>query len=84
MAVRFASQAPTLAASLTTSSLNLGTAIGSSIAGVALETSLGATGPVVVGTAIAALYFLPLGLLVAKEQAVGSLRKSPPPSSCTA
>lgn len=64
MAVRFAGQAPTLASALTTSSFNLGTAIGSWIAGIALGTSLGATGPVVVGTVIAALYFVPLGLLV--------------------
>ncbi|MFP2903633.1 MFS transporter [Pyxidicoccus sp. 3LFB2] len=67
MAVQFAGQAPTLTSALTTSSFNLGTAIGSGIAGLALETSLGATGPVVVGTVIAALYFIPLGFLVARE-----------------
>ncbi|PTL84339.1 MFS transporter [Vitiosangium sp. GDMCC 1.1324] len=80
MAVRFAGQAPTLASALTTSSFNLGTAIGSWIAGIALETFLGATGPVVVGTVIAVLYFIPLGLLVAKERTAVPLRRSPHPS----
>ncbi|MEV4364891.1 MFS transporter [Nonomuraea sp. NPDC049625] len=70
MAVRYAGHAPTLASALSTSSFNLGTAIGSWIAGYALESTLGATGPVVVGTVIAALYFVPLGLLLGvKERA---------------
>ncbi|MGW0818025.1 hypothetical protein ACWD00_33255 [Streptomyces viridiviolaceus] len=41
------------------SAFNLGTAIGSWIAGFALESSLGATGPAVVGTVIAALTLIP-------------------------
>ncbi len=52
MAVRFAGQAPTLASALSTSSFNLGTAIGSGVAGVAFASSLGATGAVVVGGAL--------------------------------
>ncbi|QFU91790.1 MFS transporter [Amycolatopsis sp. YIM 10] len=67
MAVRYADQAPTLASALSTSSFNLGTAIGSWIAGYALESALGATGPVLVGTCIAAVYFVPLVLLYRKE-----------------
>ncbi|WP_291799317.1 MFS transporter [Brevibacterium sp.] len=67
-AVGFADHAPTLASALTTSAFNVGTAIGSWIAGLTLATSLGVTGPVVVGTAIAALYFLPLGFLFCKER----------------
>jgi DHA1 family inner membrane transport protein len=67
-AVVYAGSAPTLASALSTSSFNVGTAVGSWIAGFAIDSALGATGPVVVGTAVAALYFLPLGLLVARER----------------
>ncbi|QZY52402.1 MFS transporter [Leucobacter tenebrionis] len=67
-AVGYAEHAPTLASALSTSSFNVGTAIGSWIAGYALESALGTTGPVVVGAAIAALYFIPLGILFAKDR----------------
>ncbi|MFI7049155.1 MFS transporter [Streptosporangium sandarakinum] len=60
LAVRFAAQAPTLASALTVSAFNLGTAVGTWIAGRALNSSLGSTGPVVVGTAIAALTLIPM------------------------
>ncbi len=59
LAVRFAGQAPTLASSLTVSAFNLGTAVGSWAAGLTLDSGLGATGPVVVGTLIAVLTLLP-------------------------
>ncbi|MCY1676900.1 MFS transporter [[Kitasatospora] papulosa] len=59
LAVRFAGKAPTLGSALTVSAFNLGTAIGSWIAGLALESPLGATGPAAVGTAIAALTLIP-------------------------
>jgi DHA1 family inner membrane transport protein len=68
MAVRYADQAPTMASALSTSSFNLGTAVGSWIAGFAFASSLGATGPVLVGTGFAALYFLPLMILLRKER----------------
>lgn len=67
LAVRFAAGAPTLASALCTSLLNLGTAIGSWAAGLALESEVGVIGPAVVGTAIAALYFIPLGLLASRQ-----------------
>lgn len=67
-AVGYAEQAPTLASALSTSSFNVGTAVGSWIAGFALESALGATGPVVVGAAIAALYFLPLSALIVMDR----------------
>ncbi|MFC6065942.1 MFS transporter [Streptomyces ochraceiscleroticus] len=67
-AVGYADQAPTLASALSTSAFNFGTAVGSWIAGFALESALGATGPVMVGTAIAALYFLPLTVLFARDR----------------
>ena len=67
-AVGYADQAPTLASALSTSAFNVGTAVGSWIAGFALSSALGATGPVVVGAAIAALYFLPLSVLLIKDR----------------
>ena len=73
-AVGYADDAPTLASALSTSSFNVGTAVGSWIAGFALESALGATGPVVVGATIAALYFLPLTALVVKDRRAERLR----------
>ncbi|MFI1727444.1 MFS transporter [Streptomyces sp. NPDC020489] len=59
LAVRYAGRAPTLGSALTVSAFNLGTAAGSWIAGLALDSSLGATGPAAVGTGIAALTLVP-------------------------
>ncbi|GAA4335478.1 MFS transporter [Streptomyces venetus] len=59
LAVRFARQAPALASALTVSAFNLGTAIGSWLAGLTLDTPLGSTGPAVVGTAVSALTLIP-------------------------
>ncbi|MET7783833.1 MFS transporter [Streptomyces sp. NPDC005388] len=59
LSVRFAGEAPTLGSALTVSAFNLGTAIGSWIAGFALESSLGTRGPAAVGTVIAALTLIP-------------------------
>ncbi|WP_326762471.1 MFS transporter [Streptomyces phaeochromogenes] len=59
LGVRFAGRAPTLGSALTVSAFNLGTAIGSWSAGLALESSLGATGPAAIGTVIAALTLIP-------------------------
>ncbi|MEQ4720767.1 MFS transporter [Nonomuraea sp. B19D2] len=59
LAVRFAGQAPTLGSSLSVSAFNFGTAVGSWMAGLALGSALGATGPAVVGTVIAALTLIP-------------------------
>ncbi|WP_275562864.1 MFS transporter [Streptomyces sp. 5-6(2022)] len=59
LAVRFAGKAPTLGSALTISAFNLGTAAGSWTAGLALDSSLGATGPAMIGTAIAALTLIP-------------------------
>ncbi|MEU6419171.1 MFS transporter [Streptomyces spiralis] len=60
LAVRFAGDAPTLTSALTTSAYNTGIAAGSAIAGRALDSSLGLTGPALVGTISAALTLLPL------------------------
>ncbi len=69
MAVRYADKAPTLASAMATASFNVGTAVGSWIAGMTLATSLGASGPVAVGTIVAAVYFIPLALLLRRERA---------------
>lgn len=60
LAVRFADRAPTLGSSLTVSAFNLGTAVGSWIAGFALESPLGAVGPAAVGMVIATLTLFPV------------------------
>ena len=68
LAVRFAYRAPTLASALSTSAFNLGTAVGSWIAGRALDASLGELGPPVTGTVIAALTLVPLSVLALISQ----------------
>ncbi|MBA4862007.1 MFS transporter [Streptomyces sp. PSKA54] len=60
LAVRFAGDAPTLTSALTTSAYNTGIAAGSAIAGTALSSSLGLTGPALVGTIGATLTLFPL------------------------
>ncbi|MGW7073013.1 MFS transporter [Streptomyces sp. NPDC054855] len=60
LAVRFAGDAPTLTSALTTSGYNTGIAVGSLVAGRALDSSLGLTGPALVGAVFAALTLLPL------------------------
>ncbi|MFH9662493.1 MFS transporter [Streptomyces sp. NPDC017248] len=60
LAVRFAGDAPTLTSALTTSAYNTGIAAGSALAGRALDSRLGLTGPVLVGAVSAALTLLPL------------------------
>ena len=68
LAVRYGGSAPTLASAMATSTFNLGTAIGTAITGVALESRLGALAPPVVGVVFAALTFLPLGALILLKQ----------------
>jgi DHA1 family inner membrane transport protein len=65
LAVRFASKGPTLAYALSASAMNVGIAIGSFVAGIALDSSLGLTGPSLVGMIMVALTLLPLLALTA-------------------
>lgn len=65
LAVRYAGRAGTLGSALSVSAFNLGTAIGTSLAGAALGTALAATGPAAVGAVITALTLLPLITLAA-------------------
>ena len=67
-AVRFAGDAPPLASALSTALFNLGTAVGSWIAGFALESSWQETGPPLVGTVSAALALVPLGVLALRRR----------------
>jgi predicted MFS family arabinose efflux permease len=69
LAVRFAGVAPTLGVAMSVSAYNLGTAVGSGIAGASLTSSLGATGPAVVGTGIAALTLIPTIALARSRRA---------------
>src|SRR4051794_19824122 len=59
LAVRFAGRAPLLGSALTVAAFNAGTAAGSWIAGLALDSQLGAVGPAAVGTVIAAMTLIP-------------------------
>jgi DHA1 family inner membrane transport protein len=63
LSMRFASDAPTLAAAIAVSAFNLGIALGSWIAGSALESSLGAVGPEMVGAVMVAIGLIPLTVL---------------------
>ncbi|MET7684334.1 MFS transporter [Streptomyces sp. NPDC005423] len=65
LAVRFADNAPTLAYALTASAFNVGIAGGSLTAGIALDSSLGLTGPALVGMLMVALGLVPLLTLTA-------------------
>ena len=65
LVVRFAGRAPTLGSGLSVAAFNFGTAAGSWAAGLALDSSLGATGPAVVGTAIATLTLIPVFAIAA-------------------
>jgi predicted MFS family arabinose efflux permease len=63
LAVRFGHSGPSLAAALTVSAFNVGIAAATWLAGVALDSTLGATGPAIVGAAMAILGLIPLIIL---------------------
>ncbi|MET8213898.1 MFS transporter [Streptomyces sp. NPDC005373] len=65
LAVRFGHSSPALAAALTVSAFNVGIALVSWLAGTTLDTSLGVTGPEVVGAVMAGLGLIPLLVLAA-------------------
>jgi len=72
LAVRFSGVAPTLGVAMSVSAYNLGTAVGSWLAGRTLGSALGATGPAMVGTAIAALTLVPaVSIAVAQRRRGG-------------
>ncbi|WP_369252768.1 MFS transporter [Geodermatophilus amargosae] len=59
LAVRFAGLAPTLGVAMSVSAYNLGTAVGTGFAGSTLDSGLGAAGPAMVGTVLAAVTLVP-------------------------
>lgn len=71
LAVRAAGQAATLGSSLTVSAFNVGTAVGTGVAGLALESSLGVVGPILVGTGFAALTLAPVVALAVLRVSAG-------------
>lgn len=75
LAVRHAGRAETLGSGLAVAAFNAGTAIGTTIAGASLTSSLGLSGPAAVGTVIVALTLVPTTVL-----AVASRRRAAAPS----
>lgn len=73
LAVHFSGDAPTLTSALTTSAYNTGIAVGAALAGQALDSSLGLTGPALVGAVFAALTLVPLIALALTGTARSSL-----------
>ncbi|NYD67776.1 MFS transporter [Agromyces atrinae] len=59
LAVRFSGEAATLGSALAVSAFNAGTAIGTTVAGVALATPLGLQGPAMIGAAIVTTTLIP-------------------------
>ncbi|OYN94684.1 DHA1 family inner membrane transport protein [Propionibacteriaceae bacterium ES.041] len=73
LAVGYAGRAATLGSALSVAAFNAGTAIGTALAGAALTTPLGLTGPPLVGTVVIALTLIPtiaLALLARRRQPV--------------
>lgn len=75
LAVRHAGQAATLGSALSVSAFNVGTAVGTAVAGVALTSPLGLDGPAAVGTVIVSLTLIPavaLAMLRARDARRGA------------
>ncbi|UUU30284.1 MFS transporter [Streptomyces sp. CA-210063] len=76
LALRFAGSAPTLASGLSGAAPNVGIAVGSWTAGIALTSPLGQAGPPLVGTVAAALTLVPLTALALMR---ATRSETPPP-----
>jgi len=63
LAVRFGYSGPSLAAALTVSAFNVGIAAATWLAGIALDSGLGTTGPSVVGAVMAVAGLIPIAIL---------------------
>lgn len=72
LAVRFAATAPTLAAAVSVSAFNAGTAIGTSAGATALGTPLGILGPLAVGIVMALLGLVTLLIMAWRRLAINS------------
>jgi DHA1 family inner membrane transport protein len=78
LVVGFAGPAATLGAALAVSAYNTGIAAGSWLAGVALDSSLGQTGPALVGMGLAGLALVPLTVLAVSRSRPASTREGRP------
>lgn len=78
LAVRFAGAAATLGSTLSVSAFNVGTAIGTAIAGFALTSPLETRGPATVGTVIVALTLIPTITLANLRRHRGDRRTAEP------
>ncbi|WP_411701334.1 MFS transporter [Conyzicola sp.] len=73
LAVTHAGEAATLGSALAVSAFNVGTAIGTAIAGIALATPLGTHGPAIVGAVIVTFTLIPtIGLAVMRRRAAAT------------
>ena len=84
LAVRYADHAPTLGSSLSVAAFNVGTAVSSWLGALALESALGAVGPVLVGAAISALTLVPAVALALTQRHRAVASAPPPPLACAA
>ncbi|WP_405529106.1 MFS transporter [Streptomyces canus] len=78
LVMRFAGSAPTLASALASSASNVGIAIGSAVAGIALLSSLRQAGPPLVGAVAAALTLVPLTALALMRPTRATTTPPPP------
>ncbi|WP_435857660.1 MFS transporter [Streptomyces mirabilis] len=78
LALRFAGSAPTLASGVSGAAPNVGIALGSWTAGLALTSPLGQAGPPLVGTVAAALTLVPLTALALMRATRPETRKPQP------
>jgi DHA1 family inner membrane transport protein len=83
LAVQFAGSAPTLAAGLAVAAFNGGIALGSWIAGNTLDSSLGATGPALIGAVLAVIGLIPLLALAAARATSRGAGRQPAPAEHT-
>ncbi|WP_406445398.1 MFS transporter [Streptomyces sp. NBC_00631] len=81
LAVRFGHSSPALAAALTVSAFNAGIALVSWLAGTTLDTSLGVTGPEVVGAVMAGLGLIPLLVLAGMRATRTAAPQVSPPAA---
>jgi predicted MFS family arabinose efflux permease len=68
LAIHYGGGAPALAAAMPTSIFNLGTAIGTGVAGAAIAGPLGVSAPLAVGIVAGVLIFIPVSVLLVKER----------------
>lgn len=76
LAITYGKKAPTLASSLTVAGFNAGTVVASWAGGKALESSLGTTGPMLLGACVAVLTLIPVIILAILARRAASPAKA--------